>query len=681
MQDLFVKLLDIDKCHYPRCLEGAYTNVLNTMFDANSLTAGAVCGITEETKGTFRSGNEATKLETALKGAWRVSEYWKSSHTYIAELKRAVVDLVEAAFAKSDRISIASIYETLKAAPYGFMPCNLTAFVLGFVLKEYANSTYSYSDDLTTVPLSTERLAGMISEIIKQDNTPDKRYKDKYIVTLTDAERAFNRATSAAFGIPEMYCVSITETRSRIREQMKSLSFPIWAIKYVLDGIPFKTSQDVVSTLIDNYCGIANNKNMGGEKSDNDIALAIGLLCLDNKDAADDLKSVFTKDTCKRGMLEYLKVYKGGELPSIAARINDGGQYINQLQYKFNSDAANWVWNIDTANAKIDELICEYETIEVSNMILTKNTTYADTIHSWVDKLGQIRLAYSVIKNDLGDSKTFYEMLYHLYKQKTLLDSQKQSFLTLLRDNTENFKQFMGSQSTLFMKACSFYLDDLTEDDIAAILEDDTYGFGHSYLLEPDKYTDKVQKAVTSYKNGLKYTQLRKKWSDLTGTDSPLAWSNKYSMPILAMVPDAEVSIARKAFDVINVKTRDEDAIAAAEDYISKMSYVDDLNSEAARDAAFRDVFLGDCSILFENVDEVKAYLCSHASEAPFHWLGSKEVTGKIKTMAQAKYIGSGYGKAKKVIDDMPAEQVKEYLKRLIEDNITVGVEIMKGQK
>ena len=49
--------------------------------------------------------------------------------------------------------------------------------------------------------------------------------------------------------------------------------------------------------------------------------------------------------------------------------------------------------------------------------------------------------------------------------------------------------------------------------------------------------------------------------------------------------------------------------------------------------------------------------------------------------MAQAKYIGSGYGKAKKVIDDMPAEQVKEYLKRLIEDNITVGVEIMKGQK
>lgn len=681
MQDLFVKLMEIDKFHYPQCLEGTYTNVLNTMFDANSLGAGATCGISEETKGTFRSGNEATKLENALKDAWKVSEYWKSSHSYISNLKKAVDEFIEKAFAKSDRITIASIYEMLKAEPYGFMPCNLTAFILGFVLKEYANSTYSYSDNLTTLPLDTDKLASMISDIIKQDNTPDKRYKDKFIVTLTEEERAFNKATSAAFDIPEMYCVSITETRSRIREQMKSFSFPIWVIKYILDGNPFTTSKDVVSKLIDNYCGIANNKNMEGEKSDNDIALAIGRLCLDNEGAADDLKAILTKDNCKSGMLEYLKVYEGGKLLSVAAEINDDGQYINQLQYKFSSDAANWVWNTDTVNAKIDELICEYEIVELSNKILTKNTTYIDAIRAWVNKLGQIRLAFSVIKNELDDSKPFYEMLYNLYKQKNLLDSQKRPFLDLLRENTDNFKQFMGMQSTLFIKACSYYLDDLTEEDAKSILDDDTYGFGGSYLLEPDKYTAKVQKAVVAYKNAQKYIQLKKKWSELTGTDSPYAWSNKYNMPILAMVPDNEVATARRAFGFINSKIKDEDSIATADDYISKMSYVDKLKSKTERDKAFREAFLGDYSVLFEDVDKVKDYLRNHVSEAPFHWLGSKEVTGKIKSMANARYIQSGYGKAKKVIDDMPADQVKEYLKKLIEDNIVVGVEIMKGHK
>ena len=61
--------------------------------------------------------------------------------------------------------------------------------------------------------------------------------------------------------------------------------------------------------------------------------------------------------------------------------------YINQLQYKFSSDAANWVWNTDTVNAKIDELICEYEIIEISNGVLSKNATYMEAIRAWVDRL------------------------------------------------------------------------------------------------------------------------------------------------------------------------------------------------------------------------------------------------------------------------------------------------------
>lgn len=679
--DLFAKLMDINKFHYPQCLEGSFTSVLNTMYDANSLGAGATCGITEETKGTFRSGNEATKLENALKGAWKVPNYWTTSHLYIANLKKTVNELIEKSFDKSDRISIAAIYDFLKAEPYGFMPCNLTAFILGFILKEYANGVYSYSDNLTTVPLDTDKLATMISEIIKQDNTPDKRYKDKYIVTLTEEERAFNKATSIAFEIPEMYCVSITETRARIREQMKSFSFPIWVIKYVLGESTFKTSQDAVGRLIDYYCGIANNKNIEGGKSDNDIALTIGRLCLDNKGVEDDLKTILTKENCKKGMLEYLKLYEGGKLPSLAAAIGDDGQFINQLQYKFSSDAANWVWNTDTVNAKIDELICEYEIVEISNRILTKNTTYIDTIRSWTDKIRQIRLAYSVIKNELGDAKPFFEMLYNLYKQRSLLDSQKESFLNLLRANSAGFKAFMGSQSALFMKACSYYVEDLGEEDIKIILDDDVYGFENSYLLEPDKYMAKVQKAIASYKNAQRYTQLRKHWHDLTGTDSPYDWSNQYSMPIIAMVPDMEIPTARRVFGIINSKAKDEESISIAEDYIGKMSYVDRLNSKEERDKAFCEQFLQEYMVLFDDIDAVKKYLKDHVTDTPYHWMGNKEVVARIKAMAKAKYVQFGYSKAKSIIDEMPADRVKEYLKKLIEDNISVGIEIMKGHE
>lgn len=166
MSDLINRLMELNKFKYPSCLEGAFISVLNTMYDANSLQSGALCGIIEETKGTFRSGNEATKLENALKGAWKVSEYWKLSHSYIATLKTFVDGIIEKEYSKGDRISIAQIYNALKVAPYGFMPCNLTAFILGFILKEYANGFYSYSDNLTTVPLDSDKLSSMIAEII-----------------------------------------------------------------------------------------------------------------------------------------------------------------------------------------------------------------------------------------------------------------------------------------------------------------------------------------------------------------------------------------------------------------------------------------------------------------------------------------------------------------------------------
>lgn len=679
-EELYRKLAEITKTHYPQCLEGGFPNVVATMYDANALKNGALCGITEETKNTFRSGNETTKLETALKGAWKQKEYWKSSHSYIAMLKTDIDEFIQDKYKKSDRISIAEIYEFLKTAPYGFMPCNLTAFVLGFLLKEYANTNFSYCDGLTTIPLTSENLALMISDIIKLENTPDKRYRDKYIVTLTEEERAFNNATSQIFNIDEKHCISITETRSRIREQMKGFSFPIWLIEYSLENVSFKTTQQDVLSLIGNYCGIANNMNMEEKRSDNDIALTIGRSCINNPGIIEDLKGVLTKENCKNGMLKYLESYKNGQLPILAKSINDGGQYINHLAYKFNSDAANWVWNKDTVHRKIDELITEYEIVEHSNKVLSKTTSYGDTIQAWRSKLDQVRIAYSVMKTYLGEAQPLYEMLYSLKKSGTLLDSQKETFLDLLKEHLNHFKNFMSSQSSIFMKACDIYLDGLVEEDVCSILEDDKYDFIGQLTTEPNVYMSLAEKSVLDYKNSLGWVRLKKQWEELTDSTSPYDWSLKHKMPIQAMVPSEEDSaLARKIFGILNSKRiNDSASIVDAEEYILKMSYLKELNSKTNQDDAFVQTFLSGYETLIDDVDEVRKYLSKKVTEAPFYWMGNREVNNEIDKFIQAKYLTSGYEKAKKIVDAMPSEQVKDYLKKLISENVIIGIEFLK---
>lgn len=125
------------------------------------------------------------------------------------------------------------------------------------------------------------------------------------------------------------------------------------------------------------HCQIANNGNYGGVKSDKEIAISIGQLCIDNPDIVADMILIATPEKIVEGMEKYLQTYEDSLLPKLASEVGDNGQYINRLKEKFKVDAANWVWNTETANKKISEVILEYKIVIESNKILTKNIAFA----------------------------------------------------------------------------------------------------------------------------------------------------------------------------------------------------------------------------------------------------------------------------------------------------------------
>lgn len=212
-------------------------NVIANMWALNAARQGAECGLKEEIAGTFRSSNQNTKLEVALAGAWGVSDYWISSPALnISIIKAKVEDLMKTRLKKDGRISIKTIFDTLSIAPYGFMPCNLSAFILGFLLKEYSGGKYTWSDGTISDELTLDKMKEMIHEILQQEKTPNSRYRDKYIVTMPQEVKAFIDATSKAFSIPKSQCVSVEAARERVRARMRDLSFPIWSLNYVIEG-------------------------------------------------------------------------------------------------------------------------------------------------------------------------------------------------------------------------------------------------------------------------------------------------------------------------------------------------------------------------------------------------------------------------------------------------------------
>ena len=556
------------------------------------------------------------------------------------------------------------------------MPCNLSAFIMGFILKEYTTGTFSWSDGLTNDILNVNKLKEMIDEVIRLEITPNPRYKDKYIVAMTDEEKAFNEITSAAFGIPINMCTSVPNTRERIRSKMKEYSFPIWTLKSILGEEVLKTDATVLAEIIDSFCGIANSNNMGASKSDSDIAMVIGKLAKENPNAADDLKRLLIKEKCTQGMTAYLKTFEDGALVALAEQVGDGGQYINALRKKFDADAANWVWNVETAQQKIREVILEYTIIVESNKVISKSISFEATIREWCDKCGYIRISYAAAKNYLDELGAFLAMLHNLKKAGTLLDSQKKGFLDLLVANADNFRNFYNNQVDLFKRVCGYYLDGLSDEEIKEVFATIPAG---SFTYEKADYLNTVEAKVKAYKEGLKSAKLKKLWRDKTGTDTPRAWSKKNKMPILCLVPDAEIAKAKTAFGAVNRAKSDEATIDKAMEYLSTAKFFDFLADDTALDKAFRDGIIKSYAVMLTDIQEVKDYLDSRITADPFDWFGLPEVDKKLRQMAEAKYNQGGCDRALAKIDEMDISDVKKYLKDLIKDNMIVGMEIIKG--
>ena len=192
------------------------------------------------------------------------------------------------------------------------------------------------------------------------------------------------------------------------------------------------------------------------------------------------------------------------------------------------------------------------------------------------------------------------------------------------------------------------------------------------------EYTNIVNNKVEEYKRNNKSAKLKKLWKEKTNTDTPREWSQKYKTPMLCMVEDKDVQIAKIAFDAVNKKRPDESSIDKAIEYFSDATFFLKLDDEKARNKAFVHSIIKNYDVMLTDIDEVKQYLSSKITSDVYDWFGLPVVEKKLKQMAEAKYNEGGCDKALEKIDNMELADVKRYLKDLIKDDMIVGMAIIR---
>ena len=136
---------------------------------------------------------------------------------------------------------------------------------------------------------------------------------------------------------------------------------------------------------------------------------------------------------------------------------------------------------------------------------------------------------------------------------------------------------------------------------------------------------------------------------------------------------------AKQAFETLNRSHPDAASVAKAKEYLEKATFYPIMEDKEALDRIFTNSIIKSYAVMLTDVEEVKDYLSSRLSEAPYDWFGLPAVDKKLKQMAEAKYNQGGSEKAIEKIEKMDVNEVRRYLKELIKDNMTVGIEIIKG--
>ena len=671
-------LQDLNHQSYPCGLE--QFNLIDNMFMKGPLAQGAECGITEELKSTFRSSNVKTSLATALEGTWKTPNYWEDQTKKsmpIVRIKQEVEKVIKAGFEKnSGRISIISIYEALEKEPYGFMPSNVTAFVMGFVLKEYVRDDYFWSNGSSSESMTKEKMKQMIANAINQKFSPSSKYKEEYIVAMSPSQRCFLQCTSAVFHIPMTQCGSIESARDHIRIKMKDLTFPIWCLKYILNTVQLETPMAKLETVIDAYCGIANTAN-SNKATESDLADRIGSIVLENAAITRDMEKLLTNEMCRKGMLAYIDIYQGGALRKLANEIGDGGAYLDQVKLKFNADAANWVWSSVTADEKISDVILEYCIIAESNKSLPKCTNLRDVVLEWNKRSNNIRMPYDVLRKYAGDLSRLLAQLYYMKQSGQLQEQYKQNFYDVLVMQRETFDRFYKDQLPYFKQAVGTFIEELDEQDIANFYSTIPAG---QFTKSGTEYYQYIENSVNDYKKSVRKNQLKDLWSEKTGTKDPSDWSDRYDTPILCMFDDMERVDAKDAFNTILAYAASDADITKAISYLETASFYDRLNDPKERDRCFMERVVGDYAIMLRDADTVRNSLEESIPVKAYDWMDNSTVKNRLKILAERQYKINGYERVQAIIGKMDEAELRRYLNELIEDNLTVGMEILRNE-
>ena len=609
-------------------------------------------------------------------GIWDTSEYWKKQPTHpVSKMKFAIEQQIQKDFDKSAMASITDIWKILEQPPFGLLPNTGSVFLLGFLLRDYADTTYYKSDvNNNTVFLNYNDLSELIFGAVKK--LP--KVNGQFIVKQTPEQIEFCRITGEIFKISKDKRNSVDDIVKNVNIFLRNNKFPMWSMKYFIEEdetLSEHEYRDPMIQLTELICEfIRPESKIGRERSK--IVEDIFQLYSSYSTIETVYTDILTPANMRTGMGYYIAQYKP-DIISIAGSLKlEPKEYLDALSAKL-SDDASYLWEIGDTNRQIENLYIDLRLIQAINRVLTTSQkTYDSARKSLIEKLNIVKIPLALLKQVQPDIIPVIDQ-FNLIRENASFD--KLDTAKRIEAMSEDFVHFFNNQFDTFCKAVDTSLNTTVDD------EERDYLFHKvpSAILfaATDRFTTAMQHELDIFRKSKKTRQMYDAWEIATGSKTPSEWSKQHGIPVLCLYTD-DILKAQKIFAALNKSAN----LPTEQDIDEAISFLQSGNLDILKnndlcEQRFMDFFAGEYSYVITSADMLKEQLHSIAGDNVYDWYAKASgCRNKIYEYAKKCYQSQFSAKAKEQIKKLTAEEAQKYLDQLIETDPLLGIRILKGQ-
>lgn len=606
-------------------------------------------------------------------GIWKDRDYYINQPSHpVSRMKLAVNAIINKSFEDSNKVSVIDLWRKLKRPPFGLLQNTGSVFLLGFLLQEYADSTY-YKKDVNnnTVPLNYVGLCELIFAVVK--GLP--KAEGQYIVNQTKEQTLFCQKTGEIFKIAKDKRNSIDDIAKYINIYLTNNNFPMWSMKYYIGEIMYDhPMKEPLIELTDLFCEfISPETKIGREKSK--VAEDIYHIYRDETGIDDVYTDILNCDNMRTGMDIYIVQYKP-ELGQTASLLKiDSKEYLARLTEMLAPDSS-YLWHIGDTNHQIDNLYVELRLLYVVNRVLTtKQKSFADIRRALAEKLDNIKLTLHIINELRPNLSTILEKLIDI-KENHIVN--KAETVSIIDSHADDFNEFFNNQFEVFAKALCKYVDEKIISDEEDFLYRNTEA--GTLFKNDDQFVLYMRRELDKYRKNKKTLKMFEAWRNITGTDSPIEWSSKNVLPILCLFAD-DLSLAQTVFSALNKTTNlpSEGDIDRAIQFINSKSLSVLADIEKC-ESIFIKYFCGEYAYVVESADGLRDWIRNVTKNPVYDWFFMRDrLRTDIIRYATSCYDSKFKTRVKAKVHNMSAEEAQKFLNELIERDPLLGINILKG--